>query len=320
MDEMRDENPKSETRSPREIRRKKIRNGHSAIGSAYFGFRIFRLPSDFWFRISGFFIFCILLPGCSTPAPPPATRPVPVLLHPYLLHLPGIGGTRKIDTAMITGLKQGGYVGQVDIYDWTENDRGLMALVDDARHRREAKIIAQKLTDQFDHDPASPIYLTSHSGGAGLAVWALEDLPDRVKIKTLLFLAPALSPSYDLSKALAHVSHRAYAFTSQDDIVLLACRWSGTVDGVKTDGAGRVGFTKPPAGDEQQYAKLIQFPYQEAWIQLGDRGDHVGPMSRRFSRAILAPLLLSDTLPASNQAGSAGGFSPAPTSKSTSQP
>jgi hypothetical protein len=211
--------------------------------------------------------------------------------------LPGIGGTRKIDLYMTDGLKQGGFAGHIDIYDWTEGDEGLSALVNDARHRREAKIIAQKLTDQYDKDPASPIYLTCHSGGAGLAIWALEDTPDRVKIRTLLMLAPALSPTYDLTKALRHVTGNAYSFNSLNDVVLWGCRWTGTVDGRKTDGAGRVGFTKPPTGDQQQYAKLVQFPYQTDWIRLGDRGDHVGAMSRAFSREVLAPLVVSGKMP-----------------------
>jgi pimeloyl-ACP methyl ester carboxylesterase len=303
MGEMWQGNPKSETRNPKEIRRKKIRNGDPTFGSSFFGF-----------RISGFTLFCVFLAGCSVPAPRPAPLAIiPPTPHPYLLHLPGIGGTRKIDLYMTDGLKQGGFTGQIDIYDWTENDEGLSALVNDARHRRQAKIIAEKLTQQYDKDPTSPIYLSCHSGGAGLAIWALEDTPDRVKVRTLLLLAPALSPNYDLTKALRHVTGNAYSFNSLNDVVLWGCRWTGTVDGLKTDGAGRVGFTKPPAGDEQQYAKLIQFPYQSDWIRLGDRGDHIGAMSRSFSREVLAPLVLSGKLPAI-----AVPVSPAPTASNTS--
>jgi hypothetical protein len=39
-------------------------------------------------------------------------------------------------------------------------------------------------------------------------------------------------------------------------------------------------------------------PYRPQWLQLGDRGDHVGGMTHRFARLVLAPLLLSGSLPA----------------------
>jgi hypothetical protein len=218
---------------------------------------------------------------------------------PFLLHLPGIAGARAIDNHMTVGFSQGGFKGDVQIYDWTEQDGGLDALLANKRNHLEAKKIADLLTARFDKDPTAPIYLSCHSGGAGLAVWALEQLPDRVKIKSILMMSPALSPSYDLTAALRHVSGSLFVFSSlEDQLVLgLGCRTAGTIDGVHTDAAGRVGFKMPATGDATQYAKVVPMPYNPEWIRLGDRGDHIGAMNQRFARVVLAPLVLSGTIP-----------------------
>jgi hypothetical protein len=259
-------------------------------------------------------LLALPLGGCCTSMQAPTTLPTTtialsspakmvampaVTLPPFLLHLPGIGGERNIDQYMTRGFKEGGFNGDLQIYDWTENDIGIDALLASERNHKEAKLIARILTDRYDKDPASPIYVSCHSGGGGLAIWALEDLPDRVKITSLLMLSPALSPQYDLSKALGHVSGKVYVFSSLEDSLVLGtgCRMMGTIDGVKTDASGRVGFVMPPVGDVGQYAKLCSLPYNPEWIRLGDQGNHIGAMDHRFARIVLAPLVLSGTLP-----------------------
>ena len=231
--------------------------------------------------------------------PATAQKALAVHLPPYLLHLPGIGGARSIDVSLVRGFRAGGFKGDVEIYDWTEDDSGIDALHSFARNHREAKIIADKIIARHRSDPNAPIYLTCHSGGAGLAVWALEDLPPAIRVKDLLFMSPALSPSYDLTSALRHVSDHAYVFSSLSDQLVLGVgtRVFGTIDGVKTDAAGRVGFTKPASADAGQYAKLVPEPYDLRWLQYDNYGDHVGGMNRSFSEHLLLPLLLSGTLP-----------------------
>src|SRR5207248_2090228 len=140
--------------------------------------------------------------------------------------------------------------------------------------------------------------ITSHSAGTGIAVWALEKLPDDVQIDTLLMMQSALSPTYDLSKALAHVRGHAYSFWSNlDPVVGGGTRLLGTVDGVNTEAAGHVGFRPPRTADAALYRKLMQFEYQESWMRFGDDGDHIGPMRRAFAKNMLAPLLINGQLP-----------------------
>jgi pimeloyl-ACP methyl ester carboxylesterase len=185
---------------------------------------------------------------------------------------------------------------EIQSYDWTDNDRGVPALHAHARNLIEAGNIARIVTQRASNYPGERIVLTSHSGGGAIAVWALERLPPGVQVDDVLLLAPALSPGYDLTAALRHVRGKMYVFWSSGDELILGfgCRLCGTMDGVYANAAGLVGFTMPPGADAEQYRKLDQIPYDPAWLRLGNFGDHVGPMSRRFAAAVLAPLVKGD--------------------------
>jgi hypothetical protein len=213
--------------------------------------------------------------------------------RPYLLHLPGVGGKLRIDGYLLRGLREGGVDADAEIYDWTCNDPGINALHARARNDAQAQKVADAITWRFRADPRIKIYLTAHSGGNGIAVWALEKLPPDVKVQAVLLLAPALSPGYDLSAALRHVRDKVYAFSSPYDSVVLGVGTTlfGTMDGVKVDAAGRVGFTVPPSADQREYAKLVQKPYDKAWLEWGNIGDHIGAMAMPFAAHVLAPLL-----------------------------
>ena len=241
-------------------------------------------------------LFCLFLTGCSTQSTTGAKSIVAE--PPYLLHLPGIGGHMGIDDALLRGLREGGISGTIDLYDWTDIDRGLPALGNQSRHREQASIVARRLSDYARQHPGSSITVTCHSAGCGIAAFALEQLPNDVKIDKLLMMQSALSPKYDLSNALRHVNTAAYSFYSEYDPVLdYGTRGFGTVDRVFTAAAGRVSYTCPTGGDPRQYQKLAQFSYDDSWLKLGNVGDHIGPMNRRFARDILAPLLLTGNLP-----------------------
>src|SRR4051812_1017529 len=183
------------------------------------------------------------------------TRPADLQIPPrvinasedYLLHLPGIGGFRRIDRALLGGLQDGGLRLEFDDYDWTGENPGLIALTNYARNHEQAQIVCDKITARFRVHPAGQIFLTSHSGGAGIAAWALEKLPADVYVQDVLMLAPALSPGYDLTHALAHIRGKLYVFFSPNDVIILSTgtRLFGTIDGIKSDAAGFAGFTRP---------------------------------------------------------------------------
>jgi hypothetical protein len=211
-----------------------------------------------------------------------------------LIHLPGITGELSIDREFVRGMKQAGYQGETTIVDWTSGNFGIPALYAEKHNAREAQQLADRIVQVRKDNPRGRIVLSAHSGGNGIAVWALERLPDEVRIDDVLFLAPALSPDYDLSNALRHVNGHAYAFTSPYDVFILGAGTLlfRTMDGKRADSAGRVGFVKPQGADDAQYEKLVQNPYKSDWIQYGNIGDHIGVMSRRFVATVIAPLVV----------------------------
>ncbi|MGC4032046.1 MAG: hypothetical protein QM754_09995 [Tepidisphaeraceae bacterium] len=128
----------------------------------------------------------------------------------------------------------------------------------------------------------------------------LEKLPAGVNVQTLVLLASALSPGYDLSSALSHVDGRAIVFYSRyDDLVLgVGTKTLGTYDRQFVEAAGKVGFDKPASPEAAAaYAKLVQFPYETRWATLGNDGAHIGVMSARFAKTILSPIINGRPLP-----------------------
>lgn len=242
------------------------------------------------------FLSCVAIVQPSPGGVRPTTGPAVDFSQTWLLHLPGIAGARSLDRRMVEGLKDGGWEGSVSIYDWTENDPGLDALLAYKRNIGQAEKVAAQIQERLRKDPKLRITLTCHSGGTGIAVWALERLPEGMQVQSVALLASALSPDYDLSKALNHVRGKAYVFYSKNDQVVLGAgtRLFGTIDGVKTDAAGLIGFRTPPGADKREYEKLVQLPYDNGWIAFQNIGNHIGCMSQPFAENVVAPLLIED--------------------------
>ena len=219
-------------------------------------------------------------PGDATQLP--TTAPPP----PVLIHCPGVAGEMPIDRYLVKGLVQAGVAPEAKIFDWTGPYRGILALGKLDHNKEQARILSERITSIHRADPRTKIVLTSHSGGTGIAVWALEGLPDDVRIDTLVLLASALSPDYDFGPALAHV-RQAYSFHSEFDNLVLGTgtRAMGTIDRVKSDAGGYVGFSSTNP-------KLKQIPYNPEWIHIGNAGDHIGTMDAQFAREVIAPLIL----------------------------
>ncbi|HRK31874.1 MAG TPA: alpha/beta fold hydrolase [Tepidisphaeraceae bacterium] len=242
----------------------------------------------------------LLLTAARSLAGMPTTQPIAGTdTQPLIIHLPGIGGHRFPDEMVKQGLSQAGLGAEIYIYDWTGEDEGFNALTNVARHQSESAIVAALITTTAREQPNRRIIITCHSGGAGIAAWALAQLPEGVMIDAWLMLAPALSPRFDLSPSLARVRGNAYSFNSSRDPVLgFGTRNFGTVDRVRTDAAGRVGFEMPTHGDAKQYEKLHQLPYNADWRRHYNSGDHIGATMRPFVRSVIAPLLAPATQPA----------------------
>jgi hypothetical protein len=140
--------------------------------------------------------------------------------------------------------------------------------------------------------PEVPVYLVGKSGGTGIVVRALEQLPAD-SVESVVLLSSALSPSYDLSRALRAVRREMVAFSSPLDLFFLAAgtRVFGTIDRVKSVSAGLVGFRMPEGADPAAYAKLRQIRWHPRLITAAHLGGHLGSDHPRFLRRCVVPLL-----------------------------
>ena len=220
--------------------------------------------------------------------------------RPLLVHLNGVGGRRTIDDSLVVGLRDAGFDGRLTIHDWTGGKIGIEALQGKERHKAESQKLANFLIKYATENPQAPIHITAHSGGAGIAVWALELLPENVRVESLFLIAPALSPEYDLTKALKHVTKNLYVFSSPHDTIILAagCKVFGTIDGVKCEAAGVNGFVQPETADAEQYKKLVHYPYRKTWLKTyGNAGSHICAMRYRFAKEYIGPIFLTGVAP-----------------------
>ena len=232
--------------------------------------------------------------GCGlTPVRRPAAQLEP---KPYLLHLPGITGGFWMHDQYCRALNAGGFDAETAIYDWTGSRFPIAALTQRERNIVEAEKVARMITRKYRAAPDRPLYLSCESGGAGVAVWALERLPEDVHVEAVVLVSPALSTEYDLSAALRHVRGKMLVFPSKSDGLVLGfgTLFFGTMDRRHKKSAGLDGFTRPASGDPEQYAKLEQYPYRGKMLfTYGNGGGHAWAMYPHFASAWLAPRLIA---------------------------
>ena len=168
-------------------------------------------------------------------------------------------------------------------------------MTDTKNRDARAQEMADEVTEFRSRVPGVPVYLVGKSGGTGVVVRTLE-LLGADAVEAAVLLSPALSPRYDLSKALAAVRREMVVFWSPFDLVVLGLgtQLFGTIDRVRSVSAGLVGFRVPetladahPGG----YAKLRQVRWQPGMAATGYLGGHVGPDSPAFLKKYVVPLL-----------------------------
>lgn len=168
------------------------------------------------------------------------------------------------------------------------------------RNRVMGAQLARRILAVHRRYPSARLHLAAFSGGAGVAVFALEALKGRKIVETLILGCPALSPTYPLARALRCVT-RAYALVSDRDRYLLGLgtRMFGTTDRRYCSAAGRVGFRLPPqatADDVQAYDRLREIHWSPELVADGHYGGHTGWLNERFLRNHLVPMLHGNPL------------------------
>jgi len=208
----------------------------------------------------------------------------------------GCGGIELCELAMRQVMSERGGQHRVRPVRWGHGfGRWFADLSDVANHRAQSRAIVEEVLDWLGRNPSKPVFLVGKSGGTWIVVKALEDLPAG-SVEAAVLLAPAISPDYDLSKALRAVGREMVAFWSPLDVIVLgAGTWLfKTTDRVRSFSAGMTGFRPPRSLDDEgrsHYLKLKQVRWRARMARTGYLGGHVGPDSPAFLRKYVVPLL-----------------------------
>jgi hypothetical protein len=204
--------------------------------------------------------------------------------------LDGVGGTGILPYSLMAAAKLGGASLKVQRFFW---NHGVFMpfhdLLDREHINRKGEELAQLIESQ---DREVSVQVVAKSGGSLVAVKALELLPPNRVVRTML-LSPAISPQYDLSRALQAVERSLICYYSPYDRLILGMGTSifGTSDGVRTVSAGCAGFAATPdiCMYPEQYSKLEQERWRPGMLRQLHNGMHFGNSS--------TPWLLKNVVP-----------------------
>ncbi len=217
----------------------------------------------------------------------------------YTIVLPGVEGTSNRNISIARGLIDAGHPAAVEVRDWTTGywplwPYHLMAL---ERNREQACQIATQIVEYQDHYPGRPVTLIGHSGGAAMAILALEAIPPERRITQVVLLAAAIAAAYDLSTALARTEQGIINFHSWGDVgyLVMGTLALGTIDRRHAVAAGASGFQAPAGLTEERRqlyeTRLQQVPYRLAMLRSFNTGGHFTPANRKFIADWVAPRL-----------------------------
>jgi pimeloyl-ACP methyl ester carboxylesterase len=199
----------------------------------------------------------------------------------------GVGGANLLTLGSEIACRRAGLPHAVRRFRWSHGfGRVFEDLQDIAHVMAKGEELAKEIRAVRADDPDARVFLVAHSGGTGVAVRAAESLPPDA-IERMVLLSSALSPTYDLSHALAACRRGVVSYHSTHDFLILGwgTRQFGTIDRKFVSSAGRAGFVVPeglPSGAEGPYSRLIQIPWTPCMILDGNWGNHNATIFPRF--------------------------------------
>lgn len=234
----------------------------------------------------------VLASGCSQLHPPTDEQ----LVRGYILLLPGVESEGVYLARMISGLRDAGEKRAIDMDMWGARPFSSMSnLMNYEANRKEAVRLASKITEYRRGHPDAQISIIGYSGGGGMAIFVAEALPADVVVDRIVLMGAAISPRYDLTKALARCRSGIVNIYSELDWAQLGAgtEMFGTMDRQKTASAGYVGFHNPN-GQMLMLKGVTQVPWVPAWRWLGHGGDHFGYLARGWAKNVLASYLKAE--------------------------
>jgi len=212
-----------------------------------------------------------------------------------------LGGAGCITSAprqICQGLDQGGVGHALEVFEWTGSHDVLEDQQNIERNRRVAGQLSARLLRYMGEHPARPVHLIGLSAGTGIVVFALEQLPLGRSVDGACLLASSVNNNYDLTRALRRVRNEITNFSSVADVVVLGVGvgMAGTVDRGTGVSAGIGGFSVPKEATETAKRlykeKLVEMPWNPAYVIFGHVGDHLGASSSGFVKHFMAPIVL----------------------------
>jgi pimeloyl-ACP methyl ester carboxylesterase len=224
-----------------------------------------------------------LIGGCATPQRGPA-----------VFYLDGAGWYTS-SGSVAQGLRDGGYKGAFCTHSWSSMlGPGPDHLIT-ARSKGVAQGLAKKIETLRRADAKGQIDVMGLSAGTAVVLSALEQLPPGIEVDNVVLFSPSVSAEHNLTKAMQHVRRSLYATCSPHDGILATL--AVNADGEAGPPAGRVGFRLPKqagAGIESAYSRVMNLPWQPAYLAFDWDGAHTGVTNRKMVASVIAPRLLSD--------------------------
>lgn len=179
---------------------------------------------------------------------------------------------------------------------WTHGYKHNLKDQTDCLHSRmEGQKLAALVTSYRMENPGCRICVLGYCAGCGVALAGAEEMPPNT-IDEMVFLAPSVSPCYDLRPALRAIRCRLTAFCSRRDFVVLGLvmHCVGTTDRRHGPAAGFVGFHPVLDGSPEDalYEKLCERNWHLADCGLTHFGGHFGYTRSRFMATNVLPVLL----------------------------
>jgi hypothetical protein len=230
----------------------------------------------------------------------PRTLDEALLTDGLTLVLPGIEAESVWTYGMCDGLADGGVKGQIRVFNWGLSFPGgyLANLTRVDRARKRAVDIAMAVCEYQDAYPGRPVHIVAQSGGAGPAVYAAESLPEGRQVDGIVLLGGALSPTYNLARALRRSRKGLLnSYSCKDGVVNWGTRFFGTCDRKFTKACGCIGFARPenlsPEDARLYDEKLHQLAWCPDWADSCHHwGGHLASGGETFLAKHIAPWVM----------------------------
>jgi pimeloyl-ACP methyl ester carboxylesterase len=229
--------------------------------------------------------------------PPPPTPVEPAPVKPGVVYVVGgVGGMDILGMSAQWALPRAGVPHVIRNFVWTHGFGRLFKDLQDTRHLlAKAEELARDIRRLKAEDPDRPVYVVGKSGGTGLVLAAAEMLPPNT-LERIVLLSAAVSPGYDLRRALKATRGQIVSFYSDYDLLILGWGTSqfGTVDRVYGPSAGLRRFSVPTGlsdADRALYQRLVEVPWKPRMICEGHTGAHFGTSLPAFLGKEVAPWL-----------------------------